>query len=46
MVGVYIEYISRLPGIDLETFSAQTAQGQEGWDSARHALPVGGTADR
>ena len=30
---VYIEYISRLPGIDLETFRAQAAQGQEGWDS-------------
>ena len=29
---VYIEYISRLPGIDLETFRAQAAQGQEGWD--------------
>ena len=30
---VYIEYISRLPGIDIETFRAQAAQGQEGWDS-------------
>lgn len=30
---VYIEYISRLPGIDPETFRAQAAQGQEGWDS-------------
>ena len=30
---VYIEYISRLSGIDLETFRAQAAQGQEGWDS-------------
>ncbi len=30
---VYIEYISRLPGIDLETFRTQAAQGQEGWDS-------------
>ena len=30
---VYIEYISRLPGVDLETFRAQAAQGQEGWDS-------------
>ena len=30
---VYIEYISRLPGIDLETFRAQAAQGQEGWES-------------
>ncbi len=30
---VYIEYISRLPGIDPETFRARAAQGQEGWDS-------------
>ena len=30
---VYIEYISRLPGVDPETFRAQAAQGQEGWDS-------------
>ena len=30
---VYIEYISRLPGIDLGTFRAQAAQGQEGWES-------------
>ena len=30
---IYIEYISRLPGIDLETFRRQAAQGQAGWDS-------------
>ena len=30
---VYIEYISRLPSVDLETFRVQAAQGQEGWDS-------------
>ena len=30
---VYIEYISRLPGVDPETFRAQAAKGQEGWDS-------------
>ena len=30
---VYIEYFSRRPGVDLETFRKQAAQGQEGWDS-------------
>jgi hypothetical protein len=31
---IYIEYISRRPGVDLATFHAAVAQGQEGWDSA------------
>jgi len=30
---IYIEYFSRLPGVDLETFRRQAAQGQEGWNS-------------
>ena len=30
---VYIEYFSRRPGVDLETFRSKAAQGQEGWDS-------------
>ncbi len=30
---IYIEYFSRRPGVDLETFRKQAAQGQEGWDS-------------
>ncbi|MEC8992578.1 MAG: hypothetical protein VX656_15145 [Candidatus Latescibacterota bacterium] len=30
---IYIEYISRLPGVDLETFRKQAGRGQQGWDS-------------
>lgn len=30
---IYIEYFSRLPGVDLETFRRQAAQGQEGWNN-------------
>ena len=30
---LYIEYISRRPGVDLAAFHAGVTQGQEGWDS-------------
>jgi hypothetical protein len=31
---VYIEYISRRPGVDLASFHAAVLHGQEGWDAA------------
>ncbi|MCZ6675638.1 MAG: hypothetical protein O7E52_00110, partial [Candidatus Poribacteria bacterium] len=30
---IYIEYISRRPEVDVETFRSGASQGQEGWDS-------------
>lgn len=44
---IYIEYISRRPGVDLATFYAGVRKGQEGWDSSygedRLVLNVGRT---
>lgn len=44
---IYIEYISRRPGVDIYTFHRLVAQGQEGWDDAyaedRLVLNVGRT---
>jgi hypothetical protein len=31
---IYIEYISRRPGVDVKTFHEIVTQGQEGWDGA------------
>ncbi len=34
---IYIEYFSRRPGVDLDTFRAGVAEGQQGWDNGYDA---------